>query len=116
MAPSCSLHTTVPCFRRLRSPGETLAFHGRRRAFAWGALPGAPQPCLCRGTVPRDAGLGVEKKTHATKQGGMSGHPAPHDSVWLFGQLTLAGGFGGVGGRGTVAEDLYKNKGGRGEK
>lgn len=34
MAPSCSLRTTVPCFRRLRSPGETLAFNGRRRASA----------------------------------------------------------------------------------
>lgn len=46
----------------------------------------------------------------------MSGRPALHDrdGVWLFGQLTLAGGCGV--GRGTVAEDLYKNKGGRGEK
>lgn len=35
-------------------------------------------------------------------------------SIWLFGQLTLAGGGGGVGGKGTVAEDLYKNKGRRG--
>jgi len=45
---------------------------------------------------------------------GTSGRPAPRASVWLFGQLTGAGGWGA--GRGTVAEDLYKNKGARGEK
>lgn len=34
MSPSCSLHTTVPCFWRLHSHGETLAFNGRRRKTA----------------------------------------------------------------------------------
>lgn len=34
MSPSCSLHTTVPCFWRLHSHGETLAFNGRRRKMA----------------------------------------------------------------------------------
>lgn len=48
------------------------------------------------GPQPRGAGPGAEKKTHATKQGGMSGRPTLHDrdGIWLFGQLTLAGGLG----------------------
>lgn len=61
---------------------------------------------------------GLRRKLRSQNRvwGGMSGRPAPHDrdGVWLFGQLTLARGWGV--GRGTVAEDLYKNKGGRGQK
>lgn len=53
------------------------------------------------GPQPRVAGPGPEKKTHATKRGGTSGRPTPHDrdGIWLFGQLTLAGGLGGWGKR-----------------
>lgn len=97
MAPSFSLHTTVPCCRRLHSPGETLAFNGRRRASArkgrhgsWGhPNPAGPMDLLPRARLsgqrwgperaqppwgdspqPRDAGPGAKKKTRATKQGG----------------------------------------------
>lgn len=59
---------------------------------------------------PRDAALGASTKLMAQSRG----RAATPLHVWLFGQLTWQG--SGTRARGTVAEDLYKNKGGRGEK